>query len=458
MPVIKCPHCSKWVIVREETSCPECGGAVSVPTPERQPPTAEGKRSDEDPETEVEAEALPPEVEQFRDLLNLATPSPWVVVVVVAANIGLFLLMVLDDPRSLSGPTVEQALQFGALHGPNVAAGESWRLLSSNYVHLGIMHLGFNMWCLWGMGRLGEQLFGSLAFVALYLLSGVGGAMTSLWVHPEVVSAGASGAVFGVFGSVIGVMVRRPGMMPPAVLRPLATGTAVFVLFNLVFGFLVPGIDNAAHLGGLGTGFLSGLVLSRSLPLPARCNPISRLVGTGLLALVVGAAAHFSIRQAEPAPPLSPSPADTAEEVKNHYNLYFTGVEPLLGSTRRYSSQVDREEARFNAAPGIPSVHREVLDRLEDLAEQLEENRKIFVEIPVDHSELEPLAESLARHFREKALHAATMAEAVRTRSLERRRAAQAHAEEAAAAWKKFMAARESLMKKHNLRFEPGFP
>ena len=101
---------------------------------------------------------------------------------------------------SVIDPSGEALLRWGADFGPRTLSGEPWRLLTSTFLHFGIIHLALNMWCLWALGTLAEPLFGWAAFLLLYLLSGLGGSVLSMLVHPMVVSAGASGAVFEMSG------------------------------------------------------------------------------------------------------------------------------------------------------------------------------------------------------------------------------------------------------------------
>ncbi|MGH9336082.1 MAG: rhomboid family intramembrane serine protease, partial [Vicinamibacteria bacterium] len=135
----------------------------------------------------------------FREILILTTPRFWVTPALIALNVAYFLIGVARGVSPVE-PEQQQILDFGANFGPLVFRGEWWRLVSSMFVHIGFLHLVFNMWCLWSLGNIAERMFGNVTFLCLYLLSGIGGALASLVWHPQVVSAGASGAVFGVAG------------------------------------------------------------------------------------------------------------------------------------------------------------------------------------------------------------------------------------------------------------------
>jgi rhomboid protease GluP len=144
------------------------------------------------------------------------------------------------------------------------------------------------MFVLWGVGGLVERLVGNTGFAVLYFLSGAGGSLASLSYHPLLVSAGASGAVFGVYGALIALLVRQSGAVPAETLAGLRNAGLAFVGYNLLFGLMVPQIDNAAHIGGLVTGFVCGLVLNQPLERasvakrPAR-NVLAAMLGAILL-------------------------------------------------------------------------------------------------------------------------------------------------------------------------------
>ena len=164
-------------------------------------------------------------------------------------------------------PDNDVMLAWGADFGPSTLIdGEVWRIFTSLFLHWGLIHLLLNMFCLATAGPIVERLFGHVGFAGLYLLSGLGGSITSLCYHPTVISAGASGAIFGVFGVLLGFLLIRENEIPEAKLKPMATGALGFLGYNLVFGLGAEGIDMAAHLGGLGVGLACGLLLTAITP------------------------------------------------------------------------------------------------------------------------------------------------------------------------------------------------
>src|SRR5271165_1079940 len=183
--------------------------------------------------------------------------------IIVGINVLVFVAM-LATGSSLTNPTREQLLRWGANWGPLSLGTQPWRILTSNYVHVGIIHLGFNMWCLWNLGQLAERILGRLNFVLLYTICGLAGSLASLWWHPMVVGAGASGAIFGLAGASIAVFYLGHLPIAKAAIQGTMRSLLTFVGYNLLFG-LTPGIDNSAHIGGLVAGLSMGAALSKHI-------------------------------------------------------------------------------------------------------------------------------------------------------------------------------------------------
>jgi rhomboid protease GluP len=150
--------------------------------------------------------------------------------------------------------------------GANQAAlvledGQWWRLLASTFLHIGFVHLLLNGFALFQLGPLVEAWLGGLRLLVIYFASGVAGSLTSvLWrgfQGERGLSAGASGAIFGILGALIAFLVRRHARLRPEA-RALLLQFLLWAGINVVFGFTNPGIDNAAHLGGFAAGLLLG--------------------------------------------------------------------------------------------------------------------------------------------------------------------------------------------------------
>jgi membrane associated rhomboid family serine protease len=157
--------------------------------------------------------------------------------VLIGLNAVAYLLTLVTGQRLL--------VEYGMVGGA-IAGGEAWRLFTAPFLHAGLWHVGLNMLALWVLGGTLEPLLGRWRFVAVYLLSALGGATASyVFSDPRVLSVGASGAVFGLLGAIL-VALRR--------MNRDTSGVVVLLLVNVVLGFAFPGIDWRAHLGGLVVG------------------------------------------------------------------------------------------------------------------------------------------------------------------------------------------------------------
>ncbi len=178
----------------------------------------------------------------------------------ITLNLLVFVAMVAtgSSPVNFDGETL---VRFGANFGPYTADGQWWRLFTCMFVHAGIMHIALNMWCLWNLGPFAEQLFGEMKFLVLYLVTGIGASVMSLLVHPNGLSVGASGAIFGVAGALIAALYWRKIPLPDFVVKQYLNSILRFAGINLVLGFFIARTDNSAHIGGILTGLAIGLIL-----------------------------------------------------------------------------------------------------------------------------------------------------------------------------------------------------
>jgi membrane associated rhomboid family serine protease len=183
---------------------------------------------------------------------------------IIAINAVLFLLMTVADPGDPSGQTL---VRFGALP-PFLATDQIWRVVTAMFVHIGFTHIGFNMFALYLFGPSVETRFGKLPFLTMYFVAGIAGSAASVAFADPGFRAGASGGVFGILGAMIGTAIVHRGN---AVARDQLRGLLGLIALNLMIGFIIPGIDNLAHIGGalagmvLGIGFELGGPKRRSL-------------------------------------------------------------------------------------------------------------------------------------------------------------------------------------------------
>jgi rhomboid protease GluP len=167
----------------------------------------------------------------------------------------------------LGGSDQWTLIAFGAKVNELIEAGEWFRFVTPIFIHIGLLHIATNSYALWVIGPLVERLYGSARYLLIYLLSGIGGVIGSfIWQEmmnrPAGVSAGASGAIFGLFGLLAVFGYRYRSEMPPNFLTAIKSSVLPVILINLFIGFSLQFIDNAAHVGGL----ISGAILAFLIP------------------------------------------------------------------------------------------------------------------------------------------------------------------------------------------------
>ena len=230
-----------------------------------------------------------------------ATRPPVVMLSLLAINAIVFLSMVLSGVSPFD-PAADALLRWGASYGPAVTHGEWWRIGAAMFLHIGVLHLLMNMYVLFVSGAISERLFGSAGFAALYVLCGMAGSVASLWWHPNSIGAGASGAIFGLYGGLFGFLIARRRDVSADALQALGKSGLGFVIANLAIGALNPRIDMAAHVGGLIAGVPLGLALAQPLATPAayRLFRVAAVTVAGIAA-IAGAAAMAPVTDDFPA-------------------------------------------------------------------------------------------------------------------------------------------------------------
>jgi rhomboid protease GluP len=190
--------------------------------------------------------------------LPLPLHKPFLTYILLGSIIIVFIVMTLAG-----GSTNNRILiTFGANVGILIMQGETWRLFTSMFIHIGLMHLLFNAYALFIFGIEMERLYGPDRYITIYILSGLFGSLASFaWRGPMTSSAGASGAIFGVIGMNLAFFLLHRKTFG-SFGQQRVVNTIIIIAINLVFGFTVPGIDNFAHMGGLAAGFLMGYGLA----------------------------------------------------------------------------------------------------------------------------------------------------------------------------------------------------
>ena len=192
------------------------------------------------------------------------TKGYFITPILIDLNIVIFILMVASGVNFMQ-PDNESLLKWGANFRPMTLDGEWWRLITNCFLHIGVFHLLMNMYALLYIGLLLEPHLGKTRFTAAYLLTGITASIASLWWHDLTISAGASGAIFGMYGVFLAMLTTN--LIEKSARKALLTSIAVFVGYNLING-LKGGIDNAAHIGGLIGGLAIGYAMIPSLKKP----------------------------------------------------------------------------------------------------------------------------------------------------------------------------------------------
>lgn len=186
----------------------------------------------------------------------------------ILLNVLVYVLMTVSGVHFFQ-PETGDILRWGGNFRPSTLGGEWWRLITSCFVHIGILHLVLNMYALLFIGAMLEPLLGKWRYLMVYLVCGLGGSLASLWWNEAVVSAGASGAIFGLYGLFLALLSTSLVAMEQR--KEMLGSIGVFVVFNLFMG-MKEGIDNAGHIGGLASGLAGGYLLYPVLKEPAKTS------------------------------------------------------------------------------------------------------------------------------------------------------------------------------------------
>jgi membrane associated rhomboid family serine protease len=244
---------------------PVYGGYKGNSTPPASPkeePTKETSSRSTASQEQVPAWAPPGQMRRqvIRTRFALSQYPNLVTTLLVAINVIVYLILAIAGGSIINIPE-DTLLQFGAQNTPLIiSTGEYWRIFTAMFVHFSILHIGLNMLSLFLVGRAVEVLFGKWRYLTIYLVSGIIGGIATFFLDPNALAAGASGAIFGVFGA-LGVffIVNRRAL---GAYGSGAIGQWIFWLgLNLIWGFTTPGIGILDHIGGLVAGMLIALIL-----------------------------------------------------------------------------------------------------------------------------------------------------------------------------------------------------
>ncbi len=222
-----CPHCRAFITNKDHV-CPYCHEVVG--------PRAADRRN-------------------AADIIGGFIPhARFNTVLILLINFGLFAATAIYSMRLGGGGAmnvdVRTLVEFGAKYAPLISMGQWWRLITAGFLHGGLMHILMNSWVLFDLGAQVEEIYGASRMWVIYLVSSIAGFYLSMVMNPGAPSVGASAAIFGLIGAMIALGIKHRGTLGSAV-RGLYIRWAIYGLLFSLF----PGIDMAAHVGGLAAGF-----------------------------------------------------------------------------------------------------------------------------------------------------------------------------------------------------------
>lgn len=304
-PFRVCRQCRALTPTRDPV-CVQCGDL----SPGETAPTPEAFHVEEPPPGSTPG---PQQWWEERFLLTLHQRPVRLVPLILGINIAVYLLMVLVArgnfvKQFLSLNDIGTLVAFGAKTNELLRQGEWFRLVTPIFLHGGLLHLASNSWALWTVGPLVEKLYGPARFSLLYLCAGVGGVLGSYVGSasrpPFIPSVGASGAIFGLFGTLLVFGYKYRQEIPGHFQRSIRSGILPVIILNLFLGFSIPFIDNAAHIGGLVTGALLAAIIPYRAPQkavePGRLGATVERVGLALALLLVLTAFGFAYQHRQP--------------------------------------------------------------------------------------------------------------------------------------------------------------
>lgn len=343
--------------------------------------TTELKELNESGVMELDASTARANETSWKDAALLFVPRKGFSATPLLVDISLvvYLLMLFNGVHFME-PSVEHLVAWGGNLRASTLDGELWRLLTCCFVHIGIVHLLLNMYALLMIGVQLEPILGSVRVLVLYVVTGIVASMTSLWWHENTVSAGASGAIFGLYGVFLALLFTD--LISKETRKQLLQSIGIFVLYNLMYG-LKGGVDNAAHIGGLISGLVLGLASYSSLKHDR--GGAFQLASIGLPALMMLGGGAFAIGKL---------PADDPKfyaVIDDFQRLEQRGLAPF-----RLPDEATRVQQLIIVQDSALSAWREAVEllgttnelKLSDALAEKREQFKLYADVRLENMEL----------------------------------------------------------------------
>ncbi|GEL77331.1 rhomboid family protein [Tenuibacillus multivorans] len=236
---------------------------------------------------------------EFRDVFQRGKPR--LTYLLLGINVLVFLLLEMNG----SSTNVPNLIEWGAKFNPAIADGEWWRIITSMFLHIGFLHILMNMVALYYLGDLTERIYDTPRFFFIYMVAGIFGGLAS-YATNDSVAAGASGAIFGLFGALLFFGMHHKEIF----FRTMGVDVLVVIGINIVFGLMVPQIDNGAHIGGL----IGGFIASQIVHLPNKRAMFKQGIAFILILILMGSMFTIGTKQAH-----SSANPETLGSLSYHY-------------------------------------------------------------------------------------------------------------------------------------------
>ncbi|MDX2035375.1 MAG: rhomboid family intramembrane serine protease [Isosphaeraceae bacterium] len=338
---------------------------------------------------------------------------PLLTYAIIAACVVVFAVMTARGVSPME-PRIADLVDWGANFGPAIIVDHEYhRLFTATFLHIGLIHLIMNMGALAAAGPAVERIFGRLGFAVIYFVSGFVGSVVSVSIHPLLVSAGASGAIFGVFGAVLGLLTARKSEVPSHLFQRKLKEMGTFLAMNLVIGLSMPQIDLAAHIGGFAAGAACGFVLAwatkpraaaskgdgssaddpsrKPAEAPRRRSNLGvRLLASAAIVAVAAGGGAFALSAVRPG--LEALPEVRSLRAEPAWNDFITAAQPLIAGFDELQKQIDEagRDGRLSAVELRGLVER--VPRSEELVGRLGR-------VALSDPELEPIRQALVDAF-----------------------------------------------------------
>ena len=378
-------------------------------------------------------EAEPPAEEQggWPKLTGFYKATYWI----IAANCVGFAIMILMVGLIGVWPEAEDLRALGANYGPDtILKGQFWRLGICLILHAGFLHFAANLALLWFAGRLVEHIFGAWRYLALYALAGFGGALASVWWSPDSVSVGSSGAIFGLLGALLAYVNCNAAKFKPELTDRFTMGVVALAAYGILQGLVRPGIDNAAHVGGLLCGLAAGWLL---LP-PAKAGRLPWREAVCLVSFL----ALFAFVYTKLDSRVRYSKGVIAEAKRTAFNDYQERVRSVLEpslETLAQTSKTLKDETKVSDTRALADAHG-----------QLEESIRALRRMEVSDPEIAELHALFVKFLESQAANAAAATEEPSTNSTSRFDL-WSRVRDSYAAQEQFLAKRREFLERYNL-------